>query len=66
MWNHHGKCIQISTNMPGIGSVNREIDVNISEMSESKHDFCSVKTNAAVLTVKMIALYFIINTDVTN
>ena len=39
IWNHHENCIQISTNMPGIGSVNREIAFNISEMSESKHDF---------------------------
>ena len=39
IWNHREKCIQISTNMPGIGSVNREIVVEISEMSESKHDF---------------------------
>ena len=33
------KCIQISTNMPGFGSVNCEINVTISETSESKHDF---------------------------
>ena len=32
MWNHHGKCIQISTNIPGIGSLIREIDVKISEI----------------------------------
>ena len=25
IWNHHEKCIQISTNMPGIGLVIREI-----------------------------------------
>ena len=25
-WNHHAHCIQISTNMPGIGSVSHEID----------------------------------------
>ena len=25
IWNHHGKCIQISTNMPGIGAVSYEI-----------------------------------------
>ena len=30
-WNHHEKCIEISTNMPGIGSLIREIDFNISE-----------------------------------
>ena len=32
IWNHHEKYIQISTNIPGIGSVIREIDVKISEM----------------------------------
>ena len=37
--NHHEKCIQLSTNMPGIGSVIREIDVNISEMFERKQTF---------------------------
>ena len=41
IWNHNEKCIQISTNMTGIGSVNREISeaVKISELSEIKHDF---------------------------
>ena len=32
IWNHHEKCIQKSTNMPGIGSIIREIAVKISEM----------------------------------
>ena len=32
IWNHNEKCIQISTNMPGIGSLIREIAVEISEM----------------------------------
>ena len=32
IWNHHNKCIQISTNMPGIGSLIREIAVQISDM----------------------------------
>ena len=41
--NHHEKCIQISTNMPGIGSVNREIAVQISEISKKQARFCSVK-----------------------
>ena len=27
IWNHHKKCIQKSTNMPGIGSLVRETDV---------------------------------------
>ena len=35
----YGKCIQISTNMPGIGSLIRKIDVNISEISEEKKVF---------------------------
>ena len=30
--NHNEKCIQISTNMPGIGSLIREIAVEISEI----------------------------------
>ena len=29
IWNHHEKCIQISTNMPGIGSLIREIGLHI-------------------------------------
>ena len=47
IWNHHEKYIQISINMPGIGSLIREIDVNIWEMWESKHNFCSVKPMSA-------------------
>ena len=43
IWNHHEKYSQTSTNIPGIGSVNLEKDVKMSEMSESKNDFCSVK-----------------------
>ena len=39
IWNHHEKCIQISTNMPGIGSANREVAVKMLETPESKHDF---------------------------
>ena len=34
--NQYGKCIQKSINMQGIGSFIREIDVNISEIWESK------------------------------
>ena len=29
IWYRHGKCIQISTNMPGIGSLICEIDIKI-------------------------------------
>ena len=32
IWNPYEKCIQKSPNMPGIGSLIREIDVNISEI----------------------------------
>ena len=32
IWNRNEKRIQISTNMPGIGSLDPEIDVDISEM----------------------------------
>ena len=34
IWNHNDKCIQVSTNMPGIGSIIREIAGEISEMWE--------------------------------
>ena len=30
--NHREKCIEISTNMPGIGSLIRELDVQISDI----------------------------------
>ena len=39
IWNHHEKCIQITTNMPGIGSVNHEIAVKKSRIRESKETF---------------------------
>ena len=32
IWNHHSKCIQKSTNMPGIGSLIREMDVKMPEI----------------------------------
>ena len=34
IWNHYVKYLQISTNMPGIGSLIREIDVKISEIGD--------------------------------
>ena len=37
--NHNEKGIQISTNMPGIGSLIRKIAVEISEIWESKQTF---------------------------
>ena len=39
IWNHREKYIQKSTNMPGIGSLIREIDVKKSEIWESKETF---------------------------
>ena len=39
IWNHNVKCIQISTNMPCIGSLIREIAVKMSEMLEIKINF---------------------------
>ena len=39
IWNHNEKYIQISANMPGIGSFIREIAVEILEMWESKQTF---------------------------
>ena len=48
IWNHHGKCIQMNTNMPGIG-------LNICEILE----FCETKrvcmdgeTNGRVQSIK--------------
>ena len=38
-WNHHEKCIQMSTNMPSIGSVICEIGFEIKEISKGKISF---------------------------
>ena len=44
IWNHRDKCIQMSTNMSGIRSSIREIDVKISENFRKETGFfCSVK-----------------------
>ena len=43
IWNHHEKCIQISTNMPGIGLLIREIHVNMAYIWARKTNFRSVK-----------------------
>ena len=48
IWNHHEKCIQISTNMPGIGSLIREIHIQISEFERAKILVLG-KTNARLL-----------------
>ena len=54
MWNHNEKCIQISTNMPGIGSLIREIAVEVSEIWETKQILLS-KTKPRILSVKMFS-----------
>ena len=40
-WNHHEKCIEISTNMPSTGLVIREIDVDICANWENNNCFCA-------------------------
>ena len=44
IWNQHGKCIQISTNMPGIGSSISEIS-EISEVSFECNQFLAREKN---------------------
>ena len=39
IWNHNEKCIQISTNMPGIGLVIPEITCEMLKLWENEHDF---------------------------
>ena len=50
IWSRHEKCIKISTNIPGIGSVNREITIKMSECPKATTVLLS-KTNARVLSV---------------
>ena len=46
IWNHHEKCIQQSTNMRGIGSLIREIDIKNFRNLRKKTHFLLSKTNA--------------------
>ena len=39
IWNHHEKCIKISSNVPGICTLIREIDIKIQKFEESKITF---------------------------
>jgi hypothetical protein len=39
IWNHHEKCIQISTKMPGIGSLIHEIHVKLQKFEKAKQTF---------------------------
>ena len=43
IWNYHKKCIQKSTNMPGIGSLICEIDVKMSKIQETNRLFLGKK-----------------------
>ena len=47
IWNHHGKCIKISTNMPSIGLVICEMGCKIWEFDTNKILFYIVKPLAA-------------------
>ena len=53
IWNPYEKCIQKSPNMPGIGSLIREMDVQISEIWETNIPFMLSKTNALILSVNI-------------
>ena len=52
IWNHNEKCIQISTNMPGIGSLIREIVVKMLELST----ILLSKTKSRVVSVNTTSL----------
>ena len=57
IWNHHGKCIQISTNMPGIGLVVREIAFEFGIILRKQTRFCFIsETNGRVLSVNAFLL----------
>ena len=58
-WNPYEKYIQKSPNMPGIGSVIRKIDVNISEIWERNTLFLLSKTNARILSVNTLFVYLL-------
>ena len=49
IWNHHMKCIQISTNMPGIGSVIHEIAIEMLKINT----ILRVKPHGRVQCVKV-------------
>ena len=53
IWNLYEKCIQKSPNMPGIGSLICETDVNISEIWETNVLFLQSRTNARILSVNV-------------
>ena len=42
IWNQHEKCIQISTNKPGIGAIIREIGIKIQKCEKSKNTFAQL------------------------
>ena len=54
--NHHKKFIRISTNMPCIGSLIREIDVLTSIKYENAKRLFHSKTKARIISVNVIGL----------
>ena len=53
IWNPHEKCIQISTNMPGIGSLIRKIGLEIKAFCEGKPPFLHGDSISRVLSIKL-------------
>ena len=53
IWNHHEKCIQISTNMPGIGSLICEIGLEMKELWGEKYLFFARDSITRVLSVNL-------------
>ena len=51
IWNHHEKCIQISTNMPSFGLAFPEITCEMLNLRK-QIQFCSVKPMPSVVSVK--------------
>ena len=49
IWNHHGNCIQISTNLMGIGLDIREISFEILRILIKQKQFWLGKTNGRML-----------------
>ena len=47
IWNHYEKYIEISTNIPGIGSIIREIAIKMSINVRKQTQLCSVQPMAA-------------------
>ena len=53
VWNRHGKCTQISTNMPDIGWVIHEIAFQILRILRKQRRFCMVKPMTACKEISL-------------